>query len=194
MKLKKKFLLDTNAFFEMLSYLAGKGVRRDEYDFADILEGECYISKITELEILSVIGKYGRGEAAQWQQCTRQICEDGTKCEHKYFYKGQKPWNKHLCRDMRKLVKEMINGSSIILKVNVLEINEAIINCAESFMMHAIRYKFGSQDALIAATSIIYSSDEMPMVVVTSDKSLRAAMKVEGVGFIVPGLENGRKD
>ena len=95
---------------------------------------------------------------------------------------------------MRKLVKEMINGSSIILKVNVLEINEAIINCAESFMMHAIRYKFGSQDALIAATSIIYSSDEMPMVVVTSDKSLRAAMKVEGVGFIVPGLENGRKD
>lgn len=60
----KKYLLDTNAFFEMLSYLVGKNVRKDEYDFADIRQGECYISKITELEVLSVIGKYGRGKSS----------------------------------------------------------------------------------------------------------------------------------
>ena len=46
----KKYLLDTNAFFELLSYLAGKNVRNDRYDFAEIQQGECYISKITELE------------------------------------------------------------------------------------------------------------------------------------------------
>ncbi len=183
----KKYLLDTNAFFEMLSFLAGKDIRSDGYDFKDIQNGECYISKITELEILSVIGKYGRGEASQWQKCTRQIHEDGTKCEHRYFYKGRKPWNKKLCRDLQKLVREMINGSSPILKVKVLDVNDAIIERAEGFMMHASKHKFGSQDALIVATSIIHSSEEEPLIVVTSDKALRAAMIEEGVGFIVPG-------
>lgn len=186
-ELMQKFLLDTNAFFEMLSFLAGKSIRSDNYDFKDIQNGECYISKITELEILSVIGKYGRGEASQWQICTRQISENGVKCGHRYFHKGQKPWNKKLCRDMQKLVKELINGNSPILKVNVLEIDETIINRAEGFMMHASKHKFGSQDALIVATSIIHSSEEDPMIVVTSDRALRAAMAEEGVEFIVPG-------
>ena len=183
----KKYLLDTNAFFEMLSFLNGKNIRSDGYDFKDIQNGECYISKITELEILSVIGKYGRGESSQWQKCTRHIREDGTKCNNRYLHKGQKPWNKKLCRDMQKLVKEMINGSSPILKLIVLDVNEAIINRAEGFMMHASRHKFGSQDALIVATSIIHSSKEEPLIVVTSDRALRAAMIEEGVGFIVPG-------
>ena len=88
---------------------------------------------------------------------------------------------------MQKLVKEMITGSSPILKVKVLDVNEEIIDRAEGFMMHASKYKFGSQDALIVATSIIYSSQEEPMIVVTSDRALRAAMLEEGVGFIVPG-------
>ena len=183
--------MDTNAFFEMLSFLAGKNVRCDGYDFADIRNEECYISKITELEILSVIGKYGRGEAAQWQRCSRLINENGDRCGHNYYHKGQKPWNKRLCRDMHKLVKEMIDGSSPIFKVNVLEINDAVINRAEGFMMYASKYKFGSQDALIAATSLIHSSDDLPMVVVTSDKSLRAAMAEGGVSFIVPGDDGG---
>ena len=182
-----KFLLDTNAFFEVLSYLAGKNVRSDGYDFEDIIKGECYISKITELEIISVVGKYGRGEPAQWQKCNRIISEDGTMCNHNYLYKGQKPWNKKLCRDMLKLVKEIIQGSNQILKVNVLELNEEIINRAEVFMMYSSRYKFGSQDALIAATALVYSDSGDNLQVVTSDRALRAAMKEEKMLFVVPG-------
>lgn len=78
----KQYLLDTNAFFEILSFLAGKSIRRDGYDFADIRKEKCYVSKITELEILSVIGKYGRGMQDQWQACNRQIDMQGTKCTH----------------------------------------------------------------------------------------------------------------
>lgn len=183
----KKYLLDTNAFFEMLSYLVGKSVRKDEYDFENIIRGECYISKITELEILSVIGKYGRGEPSQWQKCGRQISEEGIKCERKYFYKGNKPWNKKLCRAVYKLVKEVTEGTSPILKVHVLDLNGDIINRAEGFMMHAAKHKFGSQDAIIAATAIIYSTEDNPVFVVTSDKALRLAMTAEGMEFIVPG-------
>lgn len=190
----KKYLLDTNAFFELLRYLSGKPVRKDEYDFTDIRQGECYISKITELEILSVIGKYGRGVPSQWQTCSRQISEAGEKCGKRYFFEGTRPWNNKLCAAMKKLVKEMIDGRSDILKINVLEINEDIINRAEGFMMHAARHKFGSQDALIASTAIIYSTEENPIYVVTSDKALRAAMKAEGMEFIVPGqLDENKK-
>lgn len=183
----KKYLLDTNAFFEMLSYLVGKNVRKDEYDFADIRQGECYISKITELEVLSVIGRYGRGKPSQWQTCNRQTSKEGITCSNRYFFEGIRPWNKKQCAALRKLVKEMIDGTSTILKINVLEIDEDIINRAEGFMMHAVRYKFGSQDALIASTAIIHSTEETPMYVVTADKALRAAMKDEGMEFIVPG-------
>lgn len=191
----KRYLLDTNAFFEMLSFLAGKSVREDEYDFEDIRQGECYISKITELEILSVIGKYGRGEPSQWQSCNRQVAHDGTKCMRQYFHKGMKPWNKRLCMAMRKLVKEIIEGSSSVIKIHVLDINEDIINRAEGFMMHAIKHKFGSQDALIAATAIMYSAEADPLLVVTSDRALRAAMEAEGMKFKVPGiLARERKD
>ena len=56
--------------------------------------------------------------------------------------------------------------------------DEGVISRAEGFMMHA---------ALLAATCIIHSSDEMPMMVVTSDRALRAAMAEEGVRFLVPG-------
>lgn len=182
----KQYLLDTNAFFEMLSFLAGKSIRKDGYDFADIRKEKCYVSKITELEILSVIGKYGRGIQDQWQICNRQTDTQGTRCSHRYYQKGTKPWNNRLCMAMRKLAKEMMEGRSPILNIQVLDIDDRIINRAEGFLMHAQRYKFGSQDAIIAATAIIHSTQEDPMIVVTSDKALRAAMQAEGMSFFVP--------
>lgn len=187
----KKYLLDTNSFFEMLSYLAGRNMRGDSYGFEDVRKGECYISKITELEIISVIGKYSRGEPSQWQRCERQVSEEGAKCGCQYYHKGRKAWNKKLCAAVNKLVKEMIAGTSPILKLYVLDINRNIIERAEGFLMHANRYRFGSQDALIAATAIIYSTEDNPMFVVTSDKALRAAMIAEGMEFIVPGKSLG---
>lgn len=184
-----KYLLDTNAFFEMLSFLAGKNVRRDGYDYEDIKKGECYISKLTELEIISVIGKYRRGEPAQWQKCDRMISLDETRCNHNYYNKGKKPWNNRLCRDLHKLVKEILQGKSSVFKVNVLELDEEIINRAEVFMMYSSKFNFGSQDALIAATALVNSEDGNVLQVVTSDRGLRAAMKEEGMAFVVPGSQ-----
>ena len=183
----KEYLLYKNAFFEILSFLVGKNVRRDEYDFNEIKEGRCYISKITEVEIISVIGKYARGEQEEWQRCDRIIAEDGTRCDKQYFHKGRKGWNKRLCKDMLKLVKEILDGSSTILKVEVLDLNEEVVHYAKEFIMYAFKHKFGSQDAFIAATAIAYSTEERSLQVVTSDKGLCAAMKKKGIPFVVPG-------
>ncbi len=185
----EKYLLDTNAFFELLSFLVGKSVRKDEYDFETIRKGECYISKISELEIISVVGKYSRGEPSQWQTCKRTIDEEGNICGNKYYNHGKRPWNKKLSRALLKLVKEVINGESPVFTVKVLDVNERVLERAETFMMYSSRYKFGSQDALIAATAIINSDVyNQEMILVTSDRSLRAAMKEDGIKYIVPGV------
>lgn len=112
----KQYLLDTNAFFEMLSFLAGKGVRKDEYDFEDIRRGKCYISKITELEILSVIGKYGRGEQEQWQKCSRQIDQDGNKCTHRYYQKRYETLEQTSMHGYEKIGKRNDRGDKSYLK------------------------------------------------------------------------------
>ena len=88
---------------------------------------------------------------------------------------------------MRKLVREMLDATSPVLSVKVLEIDNSILERAEGFMMHASKYKFGSQYAIIAAIAIINSTDDNPMFVVTSDRALRAAMQDEKMNYIVPG-------
>lgn len=63
-----------------------------------------------------------RGEPSQWQNCNRQIAKDGTKYTRQYFHKGIKSWNKRLCTAVRKLMKEMLEGTSPVLKIHVLEL------------------------------------------------------------------------
>ena len=156
----ERYLLDTNAFFEMFSFLAGRNVRTDAYNFQDIRQGECYISKITELEILSVIGKYGRGEPSQWQNCDRQIADDGAKCTHRYFHKGNKPWNNRLCADLRKLMKEMIAGTSSIITLHVLDINEDIIYVVTSDRALRVAMKEEGIDFIVTGTTISHPPEK----------------------------------
>ena len=63
-----KYLLDTNAYFAVLKYLAEKKENRIE-KIDKIIREECYISKVTEIEIISVIGQYARGQARQIATC-----------------------------------------------------------------------------------------------------------------------------
>lgn len=73
----KKYLLDTNAYFALLAYIV---TGENDKIIADILAGECYISRVTQIEIISVIGKYARGGGGGSQMCNR-ICKDtGVMC------------------------------------------------------------------------------------------------------------------
>ncbi len=182
----QRYLLDTNAFFELLSTIAGKPVRKDGYDFTDIVSGEFYISSITLVEIISVIGKYSRGEVRQWQKCNRIISDNETVCQHSYLSLGRKPWNTKFVSALFKLIKEIVNGDSPFLKVKVLPFDETVLKKSEQFILKSLKYKFGSHDAVIAATAII-NSDELNMCVVTSDKGLKAAMREENMLIYTPG-------
>lgn len=71
------YLLDTNAFFEILCEIAEIEIPGMK-GFLKIIDGEkCYISRVTLIEIISVIGKYGRGETREWQICNKITGENG---------------------------------------------------------------------------------------------------------------------
>lgn len=172
------YLIDTNIFFELLCGLAGKENINKKSDLDKLAEGELYISEITRVEIFSVIGKYARGEQEQWQICARIKDESGTKCMNKYYNPGRKKWKKAQIRDMRKLVNNILDGESRLLKVQVLKVTEGVLQEARRFINYAFTYKFASLDAVIAGTAKYYSDKNL--ILVTYDKSLRTALYKDG--------------
>lgn len=182
----EKYLIDTNAFWEILCEIAGIPAKGKRFDIEEIKKGECYISEITKVEIMSVMGKYARGEQAQWQMCNRFIGEDGTRCTARYFNPGRKKWKSKQTAAMRKLVKDILEGNSGVFQVRILPVTETVIREAERFINYAFKYKFASLDAVIAGTACCY--DKQHFNVVTHDTSLRKALKDDGI-HIVDELE-----
>jgi len=71
-----------------------------------------------------------------------------------------------------------------IQEMNVeLEHSRKLISMSE--LLKGFSHELGQP--MIAATAILYSTKENPLLVVTSDKALRVAMTAEGMEFIVPG-------
>ncbi|MCM1173746.1 MAG: PIN domain-containing protein [Blautia sp.] len=169
----KKYLLDTNAYFALLKYI-GKD-EKNEF-ITNILAGECYISKVTQIEIISVIGKYARGVSRGSQMCNR-ICKDtGMMCGKQFMIPEQKKWSQAKLKGWLKLEKEVSSGSNCLFNVKVLELNSDVIAEAENFIQNALLYNFKSMDAVILGTAKANSSDTETMIVVTADKALKAGM------------------
>ena len=75
------YLLDTNIFFHIIELIANapshSGIQK-------LQEGHCYISELTRIEIISVLGKYARGMSSQTQICNKIISETGSVCGKKF--------------------------------------------------------------------------------------------------------------
>lgn len=175
----EKFLIDTNALWEIICEIAGFPVRGKCFDIERIKRGECYISEVTRVEIMSVMGKYARGEQAQWQICNRITGDDGTRCSQRHYNPGRKKWKRKQIAPFRKLIDDIVNGRSSVFKVAVLPITHEVVSEAERFIDLAFKYKFASMDAMIAATAKCYGTDEI--CVVTHDGSLRRALVESGI-------------
>ena len=169
----KKYLLDTNAYFALLNYISA-GENNEIIN--NILAGECFISKVTQIEIISVIGKYARGISGGVQVCSRIHEDNGMVCGKKFIIRKQKKWNREKLRDWMRLEKEVSSGNNCLFNVKVLEIDSDVIAEAERFIQNALTYNFKSMDAIILGTAKANSSDSETMVVVTADKALKAGM------------------
>ncbi len=169
----KKYLLDTNAYFALLKYVSSDD---NNEIIDDILKGECYISRITRIEIISVIGKYARGSGGGVEVCDRIHEESGQICGKRFTVPKRKRWNQAKLRDWLKLEKEVSSGKNCLLNLKVLEMNSEVLAEAEKFIQYALTYNFKSMDAVVLGTAKVNSSDGEMMIVVTADKGLKAGM------------------
>lgn len=168
-----RYLLDTNAYFALLKYVS---TEESNESIDKILEGECCISKVTQIEIISVIGKYARGTGGGVQICNRIHKATGTVCESQYIIPKQKKWSQAKLKEWLKLEKEVSSGCNSLFNVKVLEIDTHVIAEAEIFIRNALKYNFKSMDAVILGTAKANSTDSEKMIVVTADKALKAGM------------------
>lgn len=174
----KSFLLDTNVFFHVIEMIAKNSQGCEMQLFQ---EGACYISELSRIEIISVLGKHARGTSGQIHKCEQTINEKGDICGREWYVPAKKGWKKRMVADWRKLIKDITIGNSPLFKVEILPVTPEVCNVARGFVRHALNYNFGSLDAMITATAIEYrnrTGTELTMV--TYDKKLLAAIRAEG--------------
>lgn len=154
--MKDVYVLDTNAFFNYIKYASSEEKTDDDIseNIRKLKENDCFISEISTIEIVSVLGKYSRGGNG-----------------------AGKRMNKKILKKWQKLINEILNHQSTLLSVSILPFSLETIKEAKIIIQHSLIYNFGSLDSLIAATANICfsNSDATNKFLVTSDKGLKAA-------------------
>jgi predicted nucleic acid-binding protein len=171
-----KFMLDSNAYFNFLTHCIEDSPDNTEA-VKKIKTGLNFISELTEIELVSTVGKYCRVRPVGVQQCFREL-EDGTKCTHQYVTRHGNGWNKRTVKTWRKLLKDTKDGISPFLNVLLLPFGRTELDVAKRIINHSMIYNFGSHDAIIAATAKVKG-----LTVITSDKSLKSCLDACGITY-----------
>lgn len=109
----KEYLLDTNAYFNIMKLLHDAPTDNTHSDTIEkIRQGTLFISEITRIEIVSVLGKHARGNNGGIQKCECIIAEDGTQCEHTKYTPSRKKWKSKRVKLWLKLIQETLDGTS----------------------------------------------------------------------------------
>lgn len=175
------YLLDTNAYFNFLRYATISG---DNNTFKETIEiirnAECYISQVSLLEIISVLGKYSRGNSGGREKCNCIIDEEGSICPNFKFTTRTPKWPNKKKKAWIKNLEEIKKGTSDILNIHILPLDAITWREAEKIIMLSLEYKFASMDALIAATAKVAqkSRNMQQLKIITSDKSLKTALQI----------------
>lgn len=183
--MSKEYLLDTNAFYNLLK--ESREITKGNSLFfrqVDVLRSsKIFISNITKIEIISVLGKYARGQTGGFQKCTRFVSETGQQCTNRWYAVPEARWNRRKVNMWLQLIKETMTGESDYINVNILPFDEETIFFAEQIIPNALMHNFASMDAMIAATArkeIIKGKD---MTVVTSDKGLKVCLEKVSIPY-----------
>ena len=175
----QNYLLDTNAYFNLLKLLRQYNETSLEYPeiIKQLLSGDLYISTVTKVEIISVLGKYARGNNGGYNKCNCVIAEDGTLCSNYKYTVPRKKWSKKRIKAWLQLIDETVTGKSTLIQIKLLSFTEKTIDEAQRIVLHALTYNFGSMDAIIAATAKESNNNYKNITVITSDKALKACLQ-----------------
>lgn len=175
----KNYLLDTNAFFNFLRLL--RQYKNDASDCPESIKrlrvGKLFISTVTKVEIISVLGKYARGKNGGRNKCNCVVSEDGEICSNYMYTSPRKKWNKKQIKAWLQLIDEITTGKSTLTQLSLLPFSEKTIDEAQHIILHSLTYNFASMDAIIAATAKESIDSQESITVVTSDKGLKACLQ-----------------
>ncbi|WP_288492887.1 hypothetical protein [Paracidovorax oryzae] len=184
------YLLDTNAY--VLFFQNPRPTQLTKLEaLLDVGTGikQFLIPEVVSMEIHSVLGKYRRGGApVQHAQCDRKIVSDAQviACSHTCFYPARKRMSQRLFRALQKMIDdaENLNGD---LQAQVAPVAQAEFAAAKRLLIrYADRHSFGSHDALVAGTALCAIQSGLQLVLVTSDKGLKAVCTAENIPTLDP--------
>lgn len=183
--MQKEYLLDTNAFFNLLKAMNPDSGGQDSLaePIDNLKSQKLTISSITQVEIISVLGKYARGNQGGFQKCNCQISPEGDICPNNRYSQPRKKWNNRRVKLWMKFIEEIMEGRSKLLSVDVEPFDMSIIAEAKKIIIHALEFSFASMDAMIAATAKAAIDNSRDITVITSDKGLKACLKKCGIPF-----------
>lgn len=178
-----EFLLDTNAFYNLLKAMNPETNEQGSLPASiDTLKNEkLVVSSITEVEIVSVLGKYARGSQGGVSKCNCKISPEGHICQNNRYTAARKKWNNKRIKAWMQLIDEIFEGTSQLLTVSIEPFNSATVAEAKYVIKYALVHNFASMDAMIAATAKLARDNSRDVTVVTSDKGLKACLSKIGV-------------
>lgn len=186
------FLLDTNAYYLFFDPNRPPAYHRLATKVTTGGVKSFYIPEITSLEIHSVVGRYARGSQSQKQACTRDISkgEGVAKCSNLWVSPGRRKMTRGLVRDIRKMIED-IEAPRGLIQATVVRLDSTAIEWGRQLLLkYGHRFSFSSHDALIGGTLLgARQTIGTQIVLVSSDKGLKAALAEEGLSVYDPRNE-----
>lgn len=176
--MEREFLLDTNAFYNLLKTMSPEAVEQGAFtDLVTTLKNaKLIVSSITEVEIISVLGKYARGSNGSVSKCNCQISPEGHICQNNRYTAPRKKWNKKRIKAWLQFIDDIFEGKSQLLTVDIEPFDLTTVAEAKNVITHALIHNFASMDAMIAATAKLARNNRRDVTVITSDKGLKACL------------------
>ncbi|UDQ75264.1 hypothetical protein LJQ72_17245 [Pectobacterium brasiliense] len=152
------------------------------------------LPEIVSMEIHSVLGKYRRGGSKTGREkCPRKIFEneDVSICSNTFAVDTRPKLKEKVYKGMLKLLKDIENGNGDIKSTSIPLTSEAIEAGKKILIQYSHRFSFGSHDALVAGMIYIERLKGNNIVLVTSDKSLKAVCREENICVFDPNMLEG---
>lgn len=169
----KQYLLDTNAFWEVLDAW-NKGNHSPKLPDDLWQQNQCtfFVAEITTMEIYSVLGKYLRGKNKEVQTCTREL-ENGVNCSNKWLQRAIKPISRSEGNEFIHLIRSILLNKNPYFNVSVIPTDSNILtNAITMLQMYSGINDLHSLDAIVAATG-----RSTGFTIITFDKKLKTVLK-----------------
>ena len=183
--MSQRYWLDTNAYYLLYQPLAGDATKRLVARLTTRGNIRCSISKMTSLEIHSVLGKYARAQPSTWIACNRAVeSQSGTQsCSHRWRPIVRERIKPPVLKRLNKLIHDAEQERGT-LQARVHPVSHVAFTRASHYLQkYALRIPIGSHDALIAACFVeAQTAGSLGSICfVTSDRGLKRLLEAEAI-------------